>query len=141
MDITEHKELAMTYLNETQFYYAMLAEETAYAHLDATDDVLIKVGGMWNLYNELISTTSYSDIVGSFMDKVVHPDDRAHYSDIMRCENFVASLENGIDRLGCEFRRIADQNKMVWMEFTAHLLKDPITHHVLALLRIRNIKK
>lgn len=141
MDITEHKELAMTYLNETQFYYAMLAEETAYAHLDATDDVLIKVGGMWNLYNELISTTSYSDIVGSFMDKVVHPDDRAHYSDIMRCENFVASLENGIDRVGCEFRRIADQNKMVWMEFTAHLLKDPITHHVLALLRIRNIDK
>ncbi|WP_172623434.1 bifunctional diguanylate cyclase/phosphodiesterase [Arabiibacter massiliensis] len=140
-DITEHKELIMKYLNETQFYYAMLAEREAYAHVDATANVIMKVGGIWNLYNELVATASYWDIVGEFMGKVVHPDDRAHYTEIMRCENFISSLENGIDHLECEFRRIVEQNKMVWMKLAVHLLRDPATGHVLALLTIMNIDK
>lgn len=141
VDITEHKELAMSYLNDTQFYYALLSEKDAYAHADATDDVILKIGGMWNLYNEVIDKVSYTEIVQTFIDRVVHPDDRAHYIDIMRRENFISSLENGIDHLGCEFRRIVEQNKMAWMELSVHLLRDPTTHHVLALLSIKNIDK
>lgn len=141
MDITEHKELVVKYLNETQFYYAMLAEREAYAHVDATANVIMKVGGIWNLYNELTATASYWDIVGEFIGKVVHPDDRAHYLEIMRCENFISSFDNGIDHLECEFRRIVEQNKMVWMKLAVHLLKDPANGHVLALLTIMNIDK
>ncbi|WP_101721339.1 bifunctional diguanylate cyclase/phosphodiesterase [Eggerthella timonensis] len=140
-DITEHKELAMSYLNETQFYYALLSEKDAYAHADATDDVILKIGGMWNLYNEVIDKVSYTEIVQTFINRVVHPDDRAHYIDIMRRENFISSLESGIDHLGCEFRRIVEQNQMAWMELSVHLLRDPTTHHVLALLSIKNIDK
>lgn len=140
-DITEHKELAISYLNETQFYYALLSEKDAYAHADATDDVIVKIGGMWNLYNEVIDKVSYTEIVQTFINRVVHPDDRAHYIDIMRRENFISSLESGIDHLGCEFRRIVEQNQMAWMELSVHLLRDPTTHHVLALLSIKNIDK
>lgn len=140
-DITEHVELTMSYLNDTQFYYALLSEKDAYAHVDVTDDVLLKIGGMWNLYNEVIDTMSYTDVVRTFIERVVHPDDRAHYLDIMRCENFISSLANGIEHLGCEFRRIVEQNKMAWMELSVHLLKDPTTQHVLALLSIKNIDK
>lgn len=140
-DITEHKELTMSYLNDTQFYYALLSEKDAYAHADVTDDVILKIGGMWNLYNEVIGTMSYTEIVRTFIERVVHPDDRAHYLDIMKCENFISSLANGIDHVGCEFRRIVEQNKMAWMELSVHLLKDPATQHVLALLSIKNIDK
>ena len=141
MDITEHKELVVKYLNETRFYYAMLAEREAYAHVDATANVILKAGGIWNLYNELIATASYWDVVGEFMGKVVHPDDRSHYTEIMRCENFISSFENGIDHLECEFRRIVEQNKMTWMKLSVHLLRDSETGHVLALLTIMNIDK
>lgn len=141
MDITEHKELMMAYLNETQFYHALLADMDAYAQVDVTDDAILKVGGMWNLYNELIEETSYSEVFDSFVGKVVHPDDRARYSALMQRQNYIESLESGIDRLGCEFRRIVEQNKMAWMSLTVHLLKDPVTHHVLALLGIKNIDK
>lgn len=140
-DITEHKELTASYLNETQFYYALLSEKDAYAHADVTDDVILKIGGMWNLYNEVIGTMSYTEVVRTFIERVVHPDDRAHYLDIMRCENFISSLASGIDHVGCEFRRIVEQNKMAWMELSVHLLKDPTTQHVLALLSIKNIDK
>lgn len=141
VDITEHKELTMTYLNETQFYYAMLGESAAYAHVDVTDDALTKVGGMWALYNELIEKITFTELFTTFVGRVVHPDDRDHYTAVMNCKNFIESIENGIDQLRCEFRRIGDQNKMVWMELTVHLLKDPMTHHVLGLLRIKNIDK
>lgn len=141
MDITEHKELAMAYLNETQFYQAVLAERDAYAHVDVTENVILRIGGMWNLYNELIDSMSYTDIVCTFIDRVVHPDDREHYRDLMRCDNFITSLDNGIDQLGCEFRRIVEQNKMAWMQLSVHLLRDSATQHVLALVSIKNIDK
>lgn len=140
-DITEHKELAMAYLGDTQFYYALLSEKDAYCHVDLTDDVIHKVGGLWNLYSEVIGTQSYTQIVETFIERVVHPNDRAHYADLMRRENFISSLENGIDRLGCEFRRIVEQNRMAWMELSVHLLKDQVTHHVLALISLKNIDK
>lgn len=140
-DITEHKELAMAYLGDTQFYYALLAEKDAYCHVDLTDDIIHKVGGLWNLYSELIGTQSYTQICDTFIERVVHPDDRARYADLMRRENFISSLENGIDRLGCEFRRMVEQNRMAWMEVSVHLLKDQVNHHVLALISLKNIDK
>lgn len=138
-NITARTEAARNYLNETQFYQAILAEKDAYAQVDVTLDKITRIGGMWNLYNEVIHKVSYSQVADEFIHKIVHPDDRKHYLEVMQRENFIQSLHNGIDRLGCEFRRIVDQNKMVWMQLNVHLFLDPLTHHVLALLTIKNI--
>lgn len=138
-NITQEKEAARSYLNETQFYQAILSEKDAYAEVDVTEDTILRIGGMWNIYNEIIDRVSYSDLIVEFINKVVHPDDRKHYLEIMRRENFVESLDNGIDRLGCDFRRIVEQNKMMWMQLGVHLFRDPLTRHVFALLSIKNI--
>ncbi len=137
--ITQEKEAARTYLNETQFYQAMLSEKDAYAQVDVTEDRITRIGGMWNLYNEIIDKVTYSHLIEEFINKVVHPEDRKHYLEIMQRANFIESLEDGIDKLGCEFRRIVDQNKMMWMQLSIHLFQDPMSGHVLALLSIKNI--
>lgn len=138
-DITPQKKAAHNYLTETQFYQAILAEKDAYAQVDVTEDRITRTGGIWNLYNEIIDKVTYTDLIQEFINKVVHPDDRKHYLEIMQRSNFIESLDNGIDRLGCEFRRIVEQNKMVWMQLSINLFKDPLTKHVLALLCIANI--
>ena len=138
-DISREKETLLNYLNETRFYQSMLSEKDAYAQLDVTEDRLIRVGGMWNLYNEIIHTVSYSSLFEEFVNKVVHPDDRKHYFELMQCRNFEQSWANGIDRLGCEFRRIVEQNKMMWMELKVHLFQEPMTRHLFALFYIKNI--
>lgn len=140
-NINQEKESALNYLNETQFYQAILSEKDAYAQVDATDNKIMKIGGMWNLYNEVIEKISYSELIQQFIFKVVHPDDRKQYFEIMQCTNFIDSLNNGIDRLGCQFRRIVDQNKMVWMELDVHLFRNPLSKHVHALLTIKNINQ
>ena len=138
-DITAQKEAARSYLNETRFYQAILAEKDAYAQVDVTLNKITRIGGMWNLYNEIIGKVTYSQLIDEFIHKVVLPEDRKHYLEVMQRDNFIQSLRNGIDKLGCEFRRIVDQNKMVWMQLAVHLFYDPLTHHVLALLTIKNI--
>lgn len=138
-NITEQKEMSLKYLNETQFYQAILTEKTAFAHVNITENRCIRFGGIWNLYNELINTITYSELTESFINKVVHPEDRAHYLELMQKDNFIQSFENGIDKLGCEFRRIVEQNKMLWMELHVHLFKEPFTQHILALVYITNI--
>lgn len=137
--ITQEKEAARRYLNETQFYQAMLSEKDAYAQLDVTEDRITRIGGMWNLYNEIIDKVTYSALILEFINKVVHPEDRRHYLELMQCDNFMKSLADGIDKLGCEFRRIVDQNKMMWMQLSVHLFRDATTQHVLALMYIKNI--
>lgn len=138
-DITQEKGVALNYLNETQFYQAILLERAAYAHVNVTCDRIERIGGMWNLYNEIIDKVSYTQLIQEFINKVVHPDDREQYLEIMQCSNFIESLENGIDRLGCEFRRIVDQNKMMWMQLNVYLFRSPLTSHIYALLAIKNI--
>ncbi len=138
-DVTPQKLATHNYLNETQFYQAMLAEKDAYAHVDVTEDRITRTGGMWNLYNEIIDRVTYTSLITEFINKVVHPEDRKHYLETMQRSNFIESLDNGIDRLGCEFRRIVEQNKMMWMQLSVNLFRDPMTKHVLALLNITNI--
>lgn len=138
-NITQQKQASLTYLNEAQFYQAMISEKEAFAHMDVDEDRITRIGGMWNLYNEIINKVTYTHLITEFINKVVHPEDRAHYLEVMQCKNFVDSLENGIDRVGCEFRRIVEQNKMMWMQINVHLFRDPFTKHVMALAYLTNI--
>lgn len=140
-DITQEKEAVRNYLSETLFYQAILSEKDAYGHIDATEDKITRVGGMWNLYNELIDQISYSQLIEEFIYKVVHPEDRKHYLEVMQRDNFLESFKNGINQLSCEFRRIVEQNKMVWMQLSIYLFRDPITNHVIGLLTIQNINE
>lgn len=138
-NITQQKEVFLQYLDETQFYQVILSEKSAFAHVDVTENRCTRFGGIWNLYNEIMHTVTYSALITEFINKVVHPEDRKHYLELMQRDNFIQSLNNGIDQLGCEFRRIVEQNKMVWMELRVHLLREPFTHHVLALVYIKDI--
>lgn len=138
-DITQEKQTFFNYLSETQNYQALLTEKVAYAHIDVTGDKITKIGGMWNLYNEVIDKITYTELFDSFIDKVVHPDDRQMYKDVMQCDNYIQSLERGINQLGCEFRRIVEQNKMAWMEIKIHLFKDTFSGRVMALLALEDI--
>ncbi len=139
--ITQQKESTRNYLNETQFFQALLSEQDAYGQLDVTEDRITRVGGIWNLYNEILDKVSYTQLITEFIEKVVHVEDRKHYLEIMQCSNFIQSLNNGIDRLGCQFRRIVDQNKLCLMQLNVNLFRDPFTQHVMALLCIKNINE
>lgn len=138
-NITQERKTMQTYLNETQFFQAMLREKDAFAEIDVNSDKITRIGGMWNLYNEIIHKIKYSDLIIEFINKVVHPEDRKHYLEVMQTSNFIESYENGIDQVGCQFRRIVDQNKMMWMELHVFLFRNPLTQNVHALLTIKNI--
>ena len=53
-DISKEKQEYLTYLKETQFYHMLLSEKKAYGHFNITQDQFYGMGGIWNLYNELI---------------------------------------------------------------------------------------
>lgn len=138
-DITTEKSIYHNYLEETQFYHLLLSEKFAYAHIDVTQDTFYSTGGVWDLYNELIHELSYSQLYTRFINKVVHPDDRKAYFELMDCNNLLQSYHNGINRLKYEFRRIIKQNKMMWMEIEVLIFKNPVNHHIMALMYLNNI--
>ncbi|MEG0528338.1 MAG: sensor domain-containing diguanylate cyclase, partial [Longicatena sp.] len=139
-DIESQKATVSQYVEQSLFYQSVLSSTSAYGHLDISENKILKMGGLWNLYNEVIDTMTYSELFRSFIEVIVHPDDRKHYLEVLECKNLHDSYENGITMLGCEFRRIVDQNKMVWMEITIHLFKNPLNEHLMALMYLKNIK-
>lgn len=114
-DISREKETLLNYLNETRFYQSMLSEKDAYAQLDVTEDRLIRVGGMWNLYNPCPFCSKASWSADKFFlwknlnsaleqeflnkNKLVHWRGRkallASAIDISNDKSMVDSLENG----------------------------------------------
>ncbi|MEG0276864.1 MAG: EAL domain-containing protein [Coprobacillus sp.] len=136
-DMTAEKEAILKYLSETMFYQAMLSDQDAYGHIDVTDNKILKVGGLWNLYNEIIEQIEFSELFSEFKDKVVHPDDREQYKEVMDICNLLTSYANGIDHLGFDFRRIVEKNRMAWVTLSIHLFKNPINNHIMALMYIK----
>lgn len=138
-NISHERSASLSYLIETQFYHALLTEKGAYGHVDVTDDRILLTGGLWNPYNEFKDSMSYSQIMETYIRRVVLQEDRDNYLDIMFVENLNRAYEHGIFKLNCEFRRFVEQNKMVWMELGIHLFKEPYSGHLMALMHITDI--
>lgn len=138
-NINAEKEATIKYVEQSLFYQAMLSAQSGYGHVDLSEDRITKVGGIWNLYNEFIDNKSYSEIFTSFIHKIVFTEDREHYINVMDANSIIKSYENGITHLGCEFRRIVDQNCLSWMEIAIYPFENPINHHIMALMYLRNI--
>lgn len=138
-DITAEKNIYFDYLNESQFYHMLLSEKEAYAHINVTKDSFYSTGGVWDLYNELIYELTYTQLYNRFINKVVHPDDRAAYLELMDCQNLKQSYQNGTNRLKYEFRRIIEQNKMMWMEIEILLFHEPTEENLMGLMFLNNI--
>lgn len=138
-NINTEKEATLNYLQETLFYQSILNNQDAYGHVDVTENKTLRVGGLWSPYNDLINNITYTELVIEYVYKVVHIEDRDHYAETMACTNLVQAYENGITHLTCEFRRIVEQNKMVWMRISIELFKNPINQHLVGLLYLKNI--
>lgn len=138
-DISKEKLEYVTYLKETQFYHMLLSEKQAYGHINIAQDQFYGMGGIWNLYNELSEKLTYTQLYTRFIHKVVHPEDRRSYMELMDRSNLTQSYENGITRLKYEFRRIIEQNKMMWMEIEILLFKEPLQNELMALMYLTDI--
>lgn len=138
-DISREKQEYLTYLKETQFYHMLLSEKEAYGHFNITRNQFYGMGGIWNLYNELTEDLTYTQLYTRFIHKVVHMDDRRSYLELMDCNNLMQSYQNGITRLKLEFRRIIEQNKMMWMEIEILLFKEPLQNELMALMYLTDI--
>lgn len=138
-DVTAEKSVYLDYLNETKFYHMLLSEKDAYGHVNVTKDQFYATGGIWDLYNELSDELSFSELFLRFVTKVVYPQDREDYIELMDRNNLMRSYENGNHRLKFEFRRILEQNKMMWMEIEIFLFQEPIHQDLLALMVLTDI--
>lgn len=138
-DITAEKSIYLNYLEETQFYHMLLSEKVAYGHINVSKNTFYAMGGVWDLYNEFVDQLTYTQLYIRFINKVVHPEDRKAYLELMNCDNLLQSYRNGTTRLKYEFRRIIEQNKMMWMEIEILLFQEPMNHDMMGLMFLNNI--
>ncbi len=140
-DITGRKEAVLAYLRETKCYQAMLSDTEAWGDADIDENRINKAGGLWSVYNGPANAMTYDGIIENFAKKTVHPADRKHYTAVAERENLISSHKNGISKLGCEFRCVMPQNKLVWMRLTVHIFYDPANGHLSASMHLNDIDR
>lgn len=138
-NISWKKESTMAYLRKTRAYQAIISECDASAQVNVTKNKLIKATGLWSTYQNNANELTYEDIAFKYVDMVVHHLDKNQYKYTLSIKHLASSHENGISKLHFEFRRIIEENKMMWMRLTIHLFSDPFTNNLIAILCLNNI--
>lgn len=121
---------------EVKFFEDLMGCMESYARVDITEDRVLMVGGIWTVYNEMVKTRPYGDIIWQYGHKVAHPLDRDEYTNTTTVENYKKQYENGIRFITCRFRRKDGINTMSWLQLLVHLYKDEETGHLMAIMAL-----
>lgn len=138
-NISWKKESTMAYLRKTRSYQAFISDTDASAQIDVTTNRIIKLEGLWSKYSEDAQHLSFTDIALKYIEKVVHPLDKDKYISTLDVNNLTINYNSGLSKILYEYRRILEDDKIVWMRLTIHLFPDPVNNNLMALLYLNNI--
>lgn len=138
-DIDLEKEMTYKYLNETQFYQAIISHQSASCQVDLEEDKILKMSGVWVGYNEIIGTTPFSELFHKYIKKVVYLEDRSKYIELIKRDNLIDAFNNGTTYFETDFRRIGEENKVVWMKVHIHIFRNPNNSHIMSLFYLQDI--
>ncbi len=138
-NINTLKEMEIAYVIETRFHKAILKEMMAYGKANITNNKFLSTGGLWSVYNNILDELTISEIMERNVFKVIHPDDRKKYLEVLNYKNLLESYKKGINIVKFEFRRIISKDTIKWMELTISLFQEPYKKDILAFLYFRDI--
>ena len=139
INITRQKEMEQAFLQEEQYRQAMLSSMAAYAEINVTKNQIRKAAGAWETFSRPEAPLSYRDVLDFSSLFTIAPEDCERYQQVMSLENMCAAFAGGKRELFLEHRRFGPDGDLRWTELTIHLLRDPASGNLMALLYLRDI--
>ncbi len=84
---------------------------------------------------------NYSQMVKIIANSIVHKDNKEIFLNTFLCKKLLDAYKNNVTEIKLEYRRMNQENKMIWVICTMHLIKDSITNDIKALAYVKDIDK
>lgn len=140
-DISEQKEAEIRYNQEGKYHSAILSEAMITYEINVSKDTFIRGNENWYKEFGIKPDNNYSEMVKNIAKNIIYKDDKDVFLNTFLCKNLLTAHKNNISEIKLEYRRMNQENKMIWVICTMHLIKDSITNDIKALAYVKDIDK
>lgn len=137
-DISLQKSAEIAFNKEKKYRQAMLADTLATAEINVSKNVVEKSSGIWKKRAES-TIWIYDNLLEITLNEAIYEEDRHHYVSLVSREALSKLYNQGEIEVNCEHRRVNKDGEILWMLVTAHLLKDPLSGDLKALVYLKDI--
>ena len=137
-DISLQKSAELALKREKKYRQAMLADTLASAEINLTKNVVEKTKGIWKKRQES-TIWIYDELVEITANEAVYEEDRYYYLTMASRQAMVQMYLQGETEINCEHRRLDREGNARWMLLTAHLVKEPVSGDLKALIYLKDI--
>ncbi|MCC0714405.1 PAS domain-containing protein [Clostridioides sp. ES-S-0077-01] len=138
-DISKQKEAEIKYNEEGKYHSAILSEAMITYEINVSKDTFIKGNESWHKPFGIKPDNNYSEMVKTIANSIIHKDNKEVFLNTFLCKNLLAAYKNNVTEIKLEYRRMNQENKMIWVVCTMHLIKDSITNDIKALAYVKDI--
>ncbi|MCC0629379.1 MULTISPECIES: GGDEF domain-containing protein [unclassified Clostridioides] len=138
-DISKQKEAEIRYNEEGKYHSAILSEAMITYEINVSKDTFIKGNESWHKPFGIKPDNNYSEMVKTIANSIIHKDNKEVFLNTFLCKNLLAAYKNNVTEIKLEYRRMNQENKMIWVVCTMHLIKDSITNDIKALAYVKDI--
>lgn len=138
-DISKQKEAEIRYSQEGKYHSAILSEAIITYEINVSKDTFIKGNKSWHKPFGIKPDNNYSEMVKTIASSIIHKDNKEVFLNTFLCENLLTAYKNNVTEIKLEYQRMNQENKMIWVICTMHLIKDSITNDIKALAYVKDI--
>lgn len=138
-DISKQKEAEIRYSQEGKYHSAILSEAMITYEINVSKDTFIKGNKSWHKPFGIKPDNNYSEMVKTIANSIIHKDNKEVFLNTFLCENLLTAYKNNVTEIKLEYQRMNQENKMIWVICTMHLIKDSITNDIKALAYVKDI--
>ncbi len=139
-DIDEERKAEQKTKEHRRFYETMLANKSVLAYeVNLTKNKLISGHEQWRTLFNFDPNMKYSDLIGLFTEKLVHPDDKDSFRTITSVQSLVNAYESGSRQFSSQYRRIAQNGEYRWLNGNANLYEHHVSGDICAFAYVEDI--
>lgn len=139
-DISLQKAAELAFIKEEKYRQAMLAETLASAEINLTKDVIEKTSGIW-VRRKRTKNMTYSEILNLVSEVEIYKEDQKKHFAAVNRDALLKNYQQGQTEIKCEYRRVSLDGEVVWVRLTTHLIKEPDSGDIKALVYLRDIDR
>lgn len=130
-DVTREKEAEKKFYEEMFYRKAMQSENLATAVVDLTDDRVVEINSSFSSVTRLVDGTAEL-FFRQTAQSLTNEGHRRRYCELFGRKTLLNRFDSGEYAVAMEFTRLYDTNRIYWIHYSAHLIQNPTTKHVMA---------
>lgn len=124
-NINEKKKKEIRAQEELCYYESMVSKSLVVYEVNITQNLSISGHENWDKLFGISTSGDYTEMIQELYDKGIHCEDRDAFIQLYNRDNVISEYNRGKRSLVCDYRRLDEFGKYIWICCTMHLFEDP----------------